>query len=386
MAVLYASTATRLKVLTDRGDEWSLRLAMVRGAQRFLVLTTYYFGADARAREMADALVAAARRGVRVILVVDAFGQRLARGLSTAEERAALQQRLAAIEQAGGRVVAYRPADLCHRLIGGGMHVKLQVSEAGVAIFGSSNIALQSFDQWNEVSLEVAGDIVTALLAEGCRLAALSDAERSALAALLPSTSAGPFALRYLREDPAERSGWYFPLGRVDNRLTNELVRFIDSARATLRITTLYCKPTPLLSAAILRACRRGVDVEIFHSHRDSLGTPIPWIAASVQFRALLEAGARIYENRSGEHAKVLFVDERAVSVGSYNLEHAAHDRLVEAMIFSEDAGVCARFHALFTTLRGSANNRSLARSWLSDLPARLRVQRWLWRPLQRWL
>lgn len=385
--MLLESTATRLKVLSDREDEWNLRMEMVKHAREFVFVTTYYFGGDARAVEMADALAAAAARGVRVVLVVDGFGQRLAQNLTSLAERAGLQRKLDAIERAGGRVVKFAPRDFGHRFVGGGMHVKIQVSEAGIGIFGSSNIGHHSFDLWNEVSLEVEGPIVAGLLAEACALASLPALEAEALAALLPSTSAGPFALRYVSEDPASRGRALFPLGRTDNRLTSELVAFIDSARETLRITSLYCKPTPVLTDAILRACRRGVDVEIFHSHRDSLGvTHIPWISASIQYRALLGAGARIYENRTGEHSKILFVDDRAVSVGSYNLEHAAHDRLVEAMMFTEDPVVCARFRALFTALRRSPNNKKLAPGWLRDLPALLRVKRWLCRPLQRWV
>ena len=381
------STATHLKILVDRDDEWDLRMEMVKGARKFVVLTTYYFAVDARVRALADALVAAARRGVRVIIVYDGFGQGLAQGLTTQQERRTLRQTLHAIEGAGGLVVAYRPADVRHRLIGGGMHIKIQVSEAGVALFGSSNIGHHSFHQWNEVSVEMQGPIVAALLAQACQLAALSSAESEELAALLPATSQGSFALRYLSEDPAKRSTWSFPLGSVDNRLTNELVSFIDTATQTLRITSLYCKPTSALMDAILRACRRGVDVEIFHSHRDSLGvTHLPWISASMQYGALLQAGAHIYENRGGEHSKILLIDDRAVSVGSYNLEHAAHDRLIEAMIFIDHPAVCARFASLFTALRRCPDNAKLPASWLGELPATLRVKRWLLRPLQRWV
>ncbi|MDH5277321.1 MAG: phospholipase D-like domain-containing protein, partial [Gammaproteobacteria bacterium] len=171
MTSIRESTATRLKVLTNREDEWDLRMEMVSSAQHFLVLTTYYFGNDERGGEMADALVAAARRGVRVVLVVDSFGQRLAQNLNVPSDCPGLPERFREIGAAGGLVVHYSPLSLRHRLVGGGVHVKIQVSEAGVAVFGSSNIAHHSFDQWNEVSLELEGDIVAHLLREACRFA-----------------------------------------------------------------------------------------------------------------------------------------------------------------------------------------------------------------------
>jgi cardiolipin synthase len=161
----------------------------------------------------------------------------------------------------------------------------------------------------------------------------------------------------------------------------------IDRARRSLRITAFYCKPAPILREALLRACRRGVEVEIFHSHRDSLeASQAPWISASVRYAALLAAGARIHENRAGEHSKILLVDDRETAIGSYNFEHAAHDRLVEAMLFTEDRALCAELHALFDGLRASPDNRRLSADWLGELPATLRLKRWLYRPMERWI
>lgn len=385
----WASTASRMKVLTDRDEEWNLRMEMIRRAERFILLTTYYFGSDERSGTMADALAAAARRGVRVVLVVDSFGHRLSRNLSKASERPKLAERLRAIDAAGGLVVSYKPSSLRHRLVGGGAHIKIQVSEKGVAVFGSSNIARQSFSHWNEASLELEGAIVALLVQEACRLARLGDDETAALTDLLPSKWADEprLAVRYVREDPASRSGGLFPFGAVSNRLTDQLVAFIDRAERSLAISSLYCKPASALKDALVRACRRGVDVELFHSHRDSLGvTHIPWIPASFHSGSIQKEGARVYENRAGEHSKVLLVDDREVAIGSYNLEHAAHDRLVEAMIFTDDVATCDRFRTMFETLRRSAGNPALTPGWLRELPLNLQVKRWLFRPLERWI
>lgn len=389
MSSIRDSTATRVNVITNREEEWSLRMEMVDRAQRFLVLTTYYLGNDERGGRMADALLAAVRRGVRVVLVVDRFGQRLAQNLSRPSGNNGLQERLRDIAAAGGLVVYYSPLSLRHRLVGGGAHVKIQVSDGGVAIFGSSNIAHHSFAQWGEVSLELEGAIVAHLLREACRFARLSGQETALLTGFLPvpPVSATIRRLRYVREDPVEKSGPLFPFGTVRNRLTDELVKLVDGARRSLRIASLYCKPAPVLKSALMRACQRGVDVEIFHSHRDSLGvTHFPWISASIHYESVLNARARIYENHAGEHSKILLVDDREVAVGSYNLEHAAHDRLIEAMIFSDDVEICGHFRTLFETMRCNPGNTALTRHWLREIPLQLQVKRWLYRPLQRWM
>lgn len=382
------STATSLRVLADRDAEWAARMRMIEEARRFLILTTYYFGSDERSGAMLDALIATQCRGVRVVLVLDRFGQRLARNLGHASGHRMLQARLDEFRTVGGLVVVCAPRSLRHRWVGGGMHVKIQVSEAGSAIFGSSNIAHHSFCRWNDVSLEIEGAIVVDLLQEACRFAGFSAQETAALATQLPTRSSTThIPLRYVREDPEERSSALFPFGAVNNRLTAELVELVDRAQRSLRITAFYCKPVPTLKAALLRACGRGVDVEIFHSHRDSLEvSQLPWISASAQYASLLKAGARIYENLAGEHSKVILVDDREVAVGSYNFEYAAHDRLVEAMIFSGDAALCASFHALFEALRRSPDNARLTAGWHGELPVSLQLKRWLCRPLQRWI
>lgn len=384
----WASSATALRLLADREAEWSARLRMVEDARAFLILTTYYIGSDARTARMLEALLGAQRRGVRVILAMDRFGQRLARNLGSAVEHRRLHAHLDALRACGGRIFEYASRGLRHRLVGGGMHVKIQVSEAGAAIFGSSNLAGHSFDRWNEVSVRVEGAVVADLLGDACRFAGLGDAEAARLQAQLPATTGGGrIPLRYLCEDPEGRHDRRFPFGAVDNRLTAELAAMIDRARRSLRITAFYCKPAPVLREALLRACRRGVEVEIFHSHRDSLeASQAPWISASVRYAALLAAGARIHENRAGEHSKILLVDDREAAIGSYNFEHAAHDRLVEAMLFTEERALCAELRTLFDGLRASPDNRRLSADWLGELPARLRLKRWLYRPMERWI
>ncbi len=389
MSGIRHSTAASVKILADRDDEWAVRMAMIERAQRFLILTTYYFGCDDLSGTMMDALTAAALRGVRVVLVLDRFGQRLGQQISPRPERALFMGRLRQLRAAGGCIAYYAPKSLMHRVVGGGMHVKIQVSEAGAAVFGSSNVAHHSFRKWNEVSLEITGEIVVELLREACRFAAWPEADTAALLSVLPTLSNQETTqpLRYLSEDPAARTGRFFPFGGLHNRLTAEIVALIDRAQHTLSITSFYFKPAPILKAALLRACRRGVDVEIFHSHRDSLeASPLPWISSTFQYTSIIEAGGRIYENDAGEHSKIMLVDGCEVAVGSYNFEHAAHDRLIEAMLFSDDAALCDEFAAFFASLRRSPSNTVLTREWISLLPVALRMKRWLYRPLQRWI
>ena len=132
--------ASALVPLWDRAAEWQRRLAMIEEAHAFLYLSTFYIEHDIYGTRILAALRRAQRRGVAVSLLVDAFGQRLGGVLMTASQRAALTHELAGLRADGGTVAVYAPAHHVQRLLGGGQHVKIQVSEAGEAIVGSSNL------------------------------------------------------------------------------------------------------------------------------------------------------------------------------------------------------------------------------------------------------
>ena len=89
-----------------------------------------------------------------------ASARRLGGVLMTPAERAALAGLLDDLQAAGGVVTTYRPRYRAQQWLGGGQHVKIQVSEAGEAIFGSSNLSQSSFEQWNEYSVALRGPVV----------------------------------------------------------------------------------------------------------------------------------------------------------------------------------------------------------------------------------
>jgi len=161
----------------------------------------------------------------------------------------------------------------------------------------------------------------------------------------------------------------------------------IEEAKSSIAITSLYFKPVEPLMAALLAAARRGVDVEIHHSHRDALpATELAWIAAAAHYPRLLRAGVRVYENRHGEHSKIVVIDGARVAFGSYNFEHAAHDRLAEAMLASRDPVAVRPALAIFEELRRHPDNVPVTPQTLRDLPVRLRVKRTILGPFKRWM
>lgn len=380
-------TASGFVPLWDRAAEWARRLAMIGQARSFLYLSTYYVEHDAYGRELLDALLEAARRGVAVRLLIDGVGQHLGGALMSRADQSALGAKLAELRRARAVVTLYRPPHRMQRWLGGGQHVKIQVSEAGEAIFGSSNVTRSSFEGWNEYSVALRGPVVRTLLESFADIGgAVDDAHVRELERACET--GGDLALEYWLCNPNLLQGPMGPLGwRGPNVVTTRLIERIASARRSIALTSFYFKPAGSLAAALLAAAERGVQIEVHHSHRDALpASELPWIAAAARYGAFLRAGVRIYENRRGEHSKIVLVDERRVAFGSYNFEYAAHDRLAEAMLASDDPRAVDPAKAIFAELRENANDVRVTPGGLLDLPARLRTKRAILRPLRRWM
>jgi len=392
------TSATALLPLWNRAAEWTRRLSMVREARSFLYLSTYYIEHDSYGAGLLSELTVAQRRGVAVNLLVDGFGQRLGGMLMSLEQQSALAVMLEDLRRAGAVVATYRPRGYVQRWVGGGQHVKIQVSDAGEAIFGSSNLTRSSFEGWNEYSVAVRGPVVPILLrsyrdiggvVEERHLRALDDLVTGDSQAEVEShDGVEAIPLEYWLCNPNAHQGMTGPLGwRGLNDVTDRLVEKIGSARRSIRITSFYFKPFASLLEALVDVSRRGVRVEVYHSHRDALpATDLAWIAAAANYERLLEAGVHLHENRRGEHSKIVLIDDEWAAFGSYNFEHAAHDRLAEAMLVSTDARATAPAAAIFAELRQHPDNVMVTTRILHNLPVWLNVRRRLLGRFRRWM
>ena len=382
------ATASALVPLWNREAEWARRLAMVQEARTFLYLSTFYVEYDEYGVAMLDALIAAQQRGVAVNLLIDAFGQRLGGVLMSRERKAALETALQSLRRAGGLITHYRPKWPVQRWLGGGQHVKIQASEAGEVVFGSSNISRSSFEGWNEYSVAVRGPIVRLLLESYREIGGIVDDAHLRFLDLVAETDRADITLEYWFCNPNPLQGAGGPLGwRGANVVTDRLIERIEAARRSIVITSFYFKPVEPLLAAIIRAADRGVRVEVHHSHRDALpATELAWIAAAASYSRLLAAGVRVYENRRGEHSKIVLIDEDWVAFGSYNCEHAAHDRLAEAMLVSRDPRATAPAAAIVEELRQNRDNLLVTSDGLRELPVRLTLKRACLGPFKRWM
>ena len=160
-------------LLDDGQDSLLARVHLIRAARSSIDLQTFHFEGDDAGRVVLDELIAAARRGVRVRLLLDHLN-----GLADPVVQARLasyhrnfelrlynpvfsQARVNPLEFTGA--IVFRLRDLNRR-----MHSKMMVVDERVAIIGGRNIQDEYFD-WNPISdyrdrdLLVAGPVTAAM-------------------------------------------------------------------------------------------------------------------------------------------------------------------------------------------------------------------------------
>lgn len=371
--------ATKIRPLRARHEEWNARLEMIRSARSFLYATSFYLEYDSYGLQFLRELEAAQRRGVQVTLLLDTFGQRLGNVVMTRNMRRLLTQEFNALREIGGQVIFYRAPHFFQRLLGGGHHVKIQLSEKGSAIFGSSNITKTSFEKWEEFSVLVEGPIVLELLATlellGARVP-VEDRDRLVRSLTKPRKA---HSVEYIYFDPNAHQSLFGPLfWRQENSLSQKMESLIDGAQEHIAVSSFYFKPIPRLLDALLRAVRRGVHVEVFHSGKSTLEqTELAWIAAATKYPYMLRHGIQIYEHTSGEHSKLVLIDDSVAAFGSYNFEDAAHDRLAEAMLITQEKNTITQVARVFDSMRKDVSFVEVTLdSWSNySLATRLRVK-----------
>ena len=304
-----------VRVLHDGALAFPAMLAAIRAAQRTVCLENFIFANDRTGGEFADALAAAARRGVDVRVLYDPIGTMLVRGGS-------IRRRL---KQADVHVRPFRPFSplqpwswihLYYR-----DHRKLLIVDGSVAFIGGLCLS----DNWSPSSHGGAGWRDTAARLRGpvvndC-LVAFERMWHRASRRGPHTTGATPFNLP--AAGPAGK-------GDTDVVLVGDRPRtfrvaalyewLADRAERTIDITDAYFVAPTRVFDALRRAARRGVRVRLLLPGRNN--HPLTGFAARRIYQPLLEVGAEIWEwNGVMLHAKTAVVDGSISLIGSSNLD-----------------------------------------------------------------
>jgi cardiolipin synthase len=277
-------------------------LAAIGRAERYVLVQFYTIRDDEIGRRLADAMVAAAGRGVTVRLLYDAFGS----FFLTRRYRRRLT--LAGIEY----YVQRGPARPLGRFgLNFRNHRKIIVVDGRVAYTGGMNVGDEYLGDWRDTQVELRGPLVAQLQAQflqdwfwvsGQRL----DDDLAWRVAPDPEDMTG-LAVGASPTDPLDNGALYF-------------AALAQTARKRLWIATPYFAPDQSVLAALKLAGLRGVEVRILLPEVPDRWTP--WLAAFAFFDEVRLSGCEVWRYQGCfMHQKVVLVDDDIVSVGTFNLD-----------------------------------------------------------------
>lgn len=370
----------QVQLLQGAQELFPALIAAMDAALSDIQFETYIFDFTGTAIEVAQALMRAARRGVRTHLVVD--------GVGTGRLPQDWADRLRA---AGVHCRVYSPLGPLGLLLPRRwrrLHRKLCVVDGRVLFCGGINV-LDDFHDPNHGRL-VAPRFDFAVQATGALVAVASDAMEQLWWRMQAVRDASqrrlPEALQALRAasaahhaapDADTRPGMRAALLLRDNvrhrsRIEKAYRRAIAAAREEIIIANAYFVPGRKLRVALQMAARRGVRVRLLLQGRYEYF--MQYHAARPVYGALLKAGVEIHEYApSFLHAKVAVIDAHGArpwaTVGSSNLDPLSLLLAREANVVVEDAAFAqdlrARLeHAMLHGGRVLDPERYALRSW----------------------
>ncbi len=319
---------SHIEVLHNGEEFYPDLVQSIQEAEHFILFEFFILRSDGRGREIVDLLMQRAAEGIEVKIIIDALGSAM---ISPAYLRRIRRSNVEII--INDRI--YFP--LFNTRINFRNHRKIVVVDGKIGYTGGMNIA----NEYDNTTMSGPYFRDTQLRIEGAAVRSLT-----ALFFKDYYYNTG----RFIDDDA------YYPDYSVEGRglvqilqsgpdsdvaaIRNLYLKLILNAKRSIKIMTPYMALDQETLTAIKVAAQSGVDVEIIIP-----GEPDKYLVYKVTkafVGPLLKDGVKIYQYVRGfAHAKVLIVDDKIASVGSYNLDNrsAVIDFEVTALISGASVG-----------------------------------------------
>jgi cardiolipin synthase len=284
----------------------------LRSAKRTITVQMYYSQPGAVADTLAAVLEERARAGVRVLLVLDAFGSQ------NLSEEWADSLRQAGVELALLRQLHwYSLHNASDR-----SHVRVVVIDGRIGYTGGFGLADywlgdgRHEDQWRETNVRFEGPSVMELQAAFAAAWAECTGELIAGDVFFPRAS-------FTTATGGLNAGLFFSSPTTGSTPAERFVALsIASARHTLYVTNSYFVPDDDFRKLLKQARARGVDVRILTVSKKT-DVKTTWWAGRSRYEELLRAGIRIYEYQPTMiHSKTFIADGMWGTIGSMNFDN----------------------------------------------------------------
>jgi cardiolipin synthase len=329
-------------------------------AQASVRLETFLWEDSEIGSRLRSALVAAARRGVRVRVIVDAVGSF---GLG--------REYFSELVAAGGSIRWFNELRLASFSFRD--HRKLLVVDDTLAFVGGCNIAPEYDGDgvttgWRDGGIDVRGPVVAVLAAEFDRQWKRATGQRWTF-------PRGGVRQRVSAQGGGEVEALFIKPGFGRNPLRDALWRDLATAK-DVAITSAYFLPPQRLRARLAQAVARGARVRLLLAGKSDVR--LMQLASRSLYRRLEQKGIELWEYQPQVlHAKLIVVDD-IVFVGSSNLDPRSLRINFEIMLRIRNAELAATARAQFEedlAQRATPITRAAlrqGRSWWERLKQRL--------------
>ena len=328
------SRGNHFTVLSNGDQIFPAMLNAVRGAKRRISFESYIFKDGDIASQFTQAFEDAARRGVRVNLVIDAVG---GKGIGDENVRR--------LENAGCRLAMfntpnwYSLEELNYRT-----HRKVLVVDGEVAFTGGAGIDdqwkgnAQDKEHWRDTMVRIVGPL--ARLIEGGFYENFAEAAGE----VTPELDDAP--------GEVDAAGAAFVVRSSPSGGSNDLKRLyllgLASARKTVDITTPYFVTDESSRWALEDAVKRGVKIRLVVEGDITDAMPVKY-ASRKHYEQLMELGIEIYEYQpTMMHTKTFVVDGVWSMFGSANFDNRSLELNDELNVAVSSRDLAARLLADF--------------------------------------
>ncbi|MBN2666577.1 MAG: hypothetical protein JXR67_08705 [Bacteroidales bacterium] len=313
--------------LLQSGDPFfSAVIKVIDEAKRYIHFQTYIIDEDDTGRRIADALVRAAGRGVRIYMLLDAFGTKYLTKefIDTIEDSGILFRFFSPVFITKGFQLSLR------------LHHKVILTDGELAIIGGMNFAdrysgTAAVREWLDFAVLIKGPEcihVNSICRKLWNKTFISKEERATEIVYSTPSYEQNISLRVVENN------WY----RNKIEILRSYRAALKNARHHMIIFASYFLPGRLERKLFRLASARGVDIRIVLAAKSD--APMFKRATSFLYEYILRNNIKIYEYFPANlHAKVTTVDGKWCTVGSYNLNHISDYGSIEmnVNILNED-------------------------------------------------
>lgn len=331
------SAIPSLKILCAGKEYFETLCSVITNAEYSVYLQVYIFEEDQTGALVADALMNAANKGVKVFVLVDAYGSAgLSRGFRLRMMAAGVQFRF------------FQPLfKTKHFYIGRRLHHKLLVADARVCLVGGINIGDRyngspAAGPWLDFAVYAEGNIAL----QACMLARQTWEG-------FPSRSrqhdcyAGNNGFYHKTSDMRVwlvRNDWIY--GK--NEISRSYRHIFRHARLTVTVIASYFIPGKMIRKSLLSALKRGVAVRVIMAGPSDV--MLAKYAERFMYDWLLRNGVEVYEyEKAVLHGKLAICDVTMATVGSYNVNNLSAYASVELNMNMEEPVVLEDISRLIT-------------------------------------